>query len=56
MIVSELESIREGGTRDPTLTLERSMNEDDVDRINGIELTISLLDTDILEESTRKKG
>ena len=56
LIASALDSIREEGTRDPTLTVERIMNEDDVELINGTELTISLLDTDILEDSTRKKG
>ena len=55
MIVSELDSIRDGGDFFSAI-LERMIEDSAVDLISGIELTISHPDRDILEESTRKKG
>ena len=54
--VSELDSIREEGTVEVTLTLERSMNEADVELISGTAVTSSHRDILIFEDLTIKKG
>ena len=55
MIVSELDSIRDGGDFFSAI-LERMIEDSAVDLISGIELTISLRDIVIFEDLMIKKG
>ena len=55
MIVSELDSIRDDGDFFSAI-LERSMNEEDLDLIKGIDVIISHPNTLIFEDLTIKNG